>query len=1107
MNGFPYSLGLDIGITSVGWAVIRNDIHGEPIKIERLGVRIFDRAENPKDGSSLAAPRRLARGSRRVVRRRRHRKERIKHLIEQSGMMSKAEQLALLSSGSYDKSVYELRVDALERPLSREEAVRLLIHFSQRRGYRSNSKSEEAKDAAENGKVKSAISANRERMEKCGYRTVGEMLWKDDLFKRVNPDGSVVLVVHNQPDDYKVTVERSMLAEELALIFSRQRELGADWAAEEFESQYYEIWSGQRSFDEGPGGDSKYGGNQIEKMLGTCTFETDPPLPRAPKASYTAEYFRLLQVANNLKLVGNGMPAEALDEEQRKAFIDLALSSASATYTQLRKKLSLPDELYFNHLYYGEKAKEEIEKKKLGLMPFYHKLRTALNKVEKGALDKLSVEQRDEIARVLTLYKGDDKRTEGLKEAGIPEPYIPTLLELSAAKAGHLSLAAMGKLIPRLEQGYTYDKACKEVYGSHDGKKDTERSRRLNIQMAGEINNPVVRRAVSQSIKVINAIVRTYGPPEVVRVELARELGKPKKVRDETTKRQSENALRNENARKHILEIKSGKVGDAPTGLDIVKFKLYQEQNGVCLYSGQSLDTARLFEPGYVDVDHIIPYSLSFDDSFSNKVLVKSEENRQKGARTPFDYFGHDEVRWNRFETLVNTQIRNFKKRKNLLMKGLSKEQSKELKQRNLVDTQYLSRLIAQLIADNLVFFETNNYNKYTRTQRVTGAITAQVRKRLGIDKIRENGDLHHAADAAVIACISPGMIQKITNYSKRCELSYTREGYVDYETGEVMTKDAFDEKYAPRFPAPWPLFRKELEARLSEDPRGEIDLLQLSTYESDEEISPVFVSRMPNHKVTGAAHMETIRSGKMPGGTVTKTALANLKLDKKTGEIAGYYRPEDDPLLYEALKARLAAAGGDGKKAFASPFYKPKHNGEQGPLVKKVKIYDKASLNVPVNQGLAANGSMVRLDVFRVEGEGYYFVPIYVADTVKKELPDRAPVAAAPYEKWKVMSDENFLFSLFKGDLIHIARTQPFNLNRTEGGTGAESKMMSDGLFYYNGFDIDGGKLTNIQLHDRSYSKKSLGGKTLSLIEKYQVDVLGNYTPIKHPEKRKGFR
>src|SRR5699024_6378288 len=128
---------------------------------------------------------------------------------------------------------------------------------------------------------------------------------------------------------------------------------------------------------------------------------------------------------------------------------------------------------------------------------------------------------------------------------------------------------------------------------------------------------------------------------------------------------------------------------------------------------------------------------------------------------------------------------------------------------------------------------------------------------------------------------------------------------YVDPETGELLSQADFDKKYAPEFPEPYDGFRQELLARLSPDPDTRIRELHLPHYDDGEEIRPVFVSQMPRRKVTGPAHAQTIRSGKKPGYALSKKALTELKLDKN-GEIAGYYNPKDDVLLYNALKARL---------------------------------------------------------------------------------------------------------------------------------------------------------------------------------------------------------
>lgn len=1092
-----YTLGLDIGIASVGWAVLENNIDGEPIKIERLGVRIFDKAE-ATDGSPLAKHRREARGQRRTIRRKRHRKDRIKQLIQQNGIMTRVEMAEMFEHSQFETSVYELRVQALERALTKQEFVRVLIHLAQRRGYKSNSKSEEAKDK-ENGKVKSAISENKQCMEENGYRTIGEMLLNDDRFWECNPDGTKIFVPHNHLDDYRTTVERSMVEDEIRLIFSRQRALGVPYATAEFEEAYLEIWGSQRNFDEGPGGKSPYGGNMIEKMLGHCTFEKDEP--RAAKGSYSAEYFRLLQDVNHLRLVKNNGESSALTAEQKQIYIDLVMKSATASYAQLRKKLELSNDVSFNMLRYGSDEIGKVERKKLGHMKFYHEMRKALNTVQKDAISTVSWEQRDEIARILLCYKSDDKRKAQLEKLDIPHDFIPALLTLSTSKTAHLSAKALRKLIPYLEKGMTYAEACKEVYGEH--KSSITKKNKLSLFDIEPINNPVVRRAVSQTIRVINAVVREYGAPEVVRVELAREMGKPYDVRTQITKKQEANAKKNEELRQQIKKIK----GAEPTGQDIVKFKLFQDQKGVCLYSGQNLDMTRLFEAGYVDVDHIIPYSISFDDSYTNKVLVCSSENRQKGNRIPADYFKSDPARWQRFETLVNTRVHNWKKKRNLLTQALSEEQKNGFKQRNLVDTQYIARVMYNLINDHLQFAETGKYDKKRRTQAVNGAITAHVRKRLGIQKIREDGDLHHAVDAAVVACVSPSMIQKVTQYTKHREcIRKTKEGYLDTETGELMTREAYDAKYSPRFPAPWERFRQELEARLSDNPAEEIARLHLATYDSEEEIKPVFVSRKQTHKISGAAHEATIRSAKKPGGSISKKPLTSLSLNKKTGEIKDYYAPESDRLLYEALKKRLEEFDGNAEKAFAEPFYKPKCDGTRGPLVKKVKIYEKKTITVPVGGGNADNGSMIRVDVFYVEDEGYYYVPIYTADVIKDELPNKAVVQKKLPEDWKKMDDKDFLFSMYPNELLYIEHRKGIKLKTKKGSSRQEQIVRKAGLYYFKGLNIAANALFIIT-HDNGYEQPSLGGKTLSCLKKYTVDALGNYSEVSLPEKRKPLR
>ena len=149
----------------------------------------------------------------------------------------------------------------------------------------------------------------------------------------------------------------------------------------------------------------------------------------------------------------------------------------------------------------------------------------------------------------------------------------------------------------------------------------------------------------------------------------------------------------------------------------------------------------------------------------------------------------------------------------------------------------------------------------------------------------------------------------------------------------------------------------------------------------------------------------------------------------------------------------------------------------------------------------------MARIDVFHVEDDGYYFVPIYTADTVKEILPQKAVVANTAAENWKEMRDSDFLFSLYAGDLIKIARKKPVGLKATNKETSGEPELLrSEWMLYYSGADISTASITGTT-HDRKYTGRSIGVKTLLSIEKYEVDPLGEYHKVHTPEKRQTFR
>lgn len=1085
-----YAIGLDIGIASVGWAVVALDSNERPCGIISMNSRIFTEAEHPKTGASLAAPRRAARSARRRLRRHRHRNERLRALLVHKGVLC-LEELDALFYGKLE-DIYTLRVRALDELLTGQELARVMIHLSQRRGFRSNRKNA---TTAEDGVILSAVAANTEEMEIHGYRTVGEMLLKDPRFSCHK---------RNKGGEYISTVSRQQIEDEVHQIFLAQRDLGNPHTSCDLEDAYLEILLSQRSFDEGPGGNSPYGGDMIYNRIGNCIFYPDQK--RAVKASYSFEYFTLLEKINHIR-IQNGDTAEPLTPQQRETLISLAHKTEDVSYAKIRKALCLSSDSRFNIIRYTSEDWEKCEKKtKLGCMKAYHQMRRAFDKISKDHILSVSVQDRNTIATALTIYKTSGKIRQYLKENGVPENLIDATESIgNFSKAGHLSIAACDKIIPFLEQGMNYSDACTSAGFSFRGHEAQERTMLLVPKEVNydSITSPVAKRAISQTIKVINAIIRKQGKsPMFINVEVARELAHDFSDRKKIEKENKNNKEKNE----QIMDRLRKEFGLlSPTGQDLVKLKLYEQQQGVCPYSQKQMAMDRIFDPDYAEIDHIIPYSISFDDSYKNKVLVFAKENREKGNRLPLQYM--PESRRAPYILWVKQTVKDYKKQQLLLKEAITEDDESRFLERNLQDTKTASRFILNYLNDHLLFAPSST-NRKKRVTAVSGVITSYMRKRWQISKKRADGDLHHAVDALVVACTTDAMIQQISRHAAYRECRYIRDADISYaiddRTGEVFKT----------FPAPWPQFHKELEGHLSSDPRRFLADARLPLYVAGELSAPekpIFVSRAPRRTITGAAHEDTVKAK----GTVnTKTGEKNVavckvplqKLKLKNNEIENYYQKESDLLLYHALLERLKQFDGDAGKAFADPFHKPKSDGSPGPLVKKVKIWETTTANVPLHggTGIADNGSMVRVDIFYIEDDGYYLVPVYVADTVREALPNKACVAHKPQSQWKTMHEEDFLFSLYPDDLVKITSSKEIPLhskNKSEPTIKAQSPL----LVYYSGTDISSAAIT-VLTHDGSREVRGLGVKTLISMEKYTVDILGEYHKVSK-ESRQSFR
>ena len=1062
-----YTIGLDIGIASIGWAVINNDKN----RIENLGVRVFKKAETP-EGKSLNEDRRIARGTRVRIRRRKIRMEKIKKLFVKYKLISIEELNQLYNLKESDKSVWELRKIALDQKITPQEWARVLTSIAKRRGYKSNRKTEVENE--EVGKLTKGTIENKKILEEKKYRTIGEMFYEDEKFKEAK---------RNKSGEYNKTVLRKLLKEEVEILFENQRKFGNQYASKEFEKEYLEIFEYQKDF---------LTEKLLERMLGKCTFEKDEH--RAPKNSYSFERFMLLQKVNNLKLAQDGKVVE-LTNEQRNKIIDLAYEQAEIKYNTIRKKLGIDENTRFTGISYTKKKEtknevEEAEKQRFVKLEGYHKIKAQFKKEKKEKIWEEKIKNNKEIQNIiadsLVRNKTDDSIKQYLKERNIESEIYETVTSINFTKFGHLSYKAIDKILVGLEKGLTYDKACAEAgYDYKVGGNKRYKKLPIITEIDNSIRlNPVVLRAVSQTRKVINSIIDQYGSPVAIYIETARDLSKSMDERKKIEKIQKENMSQNEKIKKDIKET----FGFEAKPFDIVKMKLWKEQKGMCAYSQKQIPASKLYEDNFVQVDHIIPFSRCFDDSYNNKVLVFTDENQRKKERTPYEYFGNDEQRWNKFETFVkSTYINKNRKMSNLLVKKFDEEKSKDWVQRNINDTKYISRFLYNYIADNLEFEESDLKRKvYT----INGKATAILRHYWGIKKDRQESDKHHAQDAIIIACASNKNIKRVSDYSRRKELYMDR---IDYETGEIIGTEYNKEITIKE---PWEKFREEVEARMSDNPSHALKYGGFYNYDDIdvEKIKPIFVSRMPERKINGKAHKDTMRSMKFlkqgEDYTVVKKNLTNIS---KT-EIEDIVKNEkfqklylSDKKTYDAIYEEMKQNEFKAEKAFSNKVFRKPSKNNNGNIVRSIKIPQSGEVGVILkNNSITENASMVRVDVFE-RNKQFYLVPIYVSDFVKKQLPNKAIVQNKKETEWIEM-DENyeFKFSLYPNDLIKIKK-----------------KGENEQFLYYQSTHRGTGAINTITVNGEE-KKTGIGAKTLEIFEKYEVDMLGNISKVKK-EFRKG--
>jgi CRISPR-associated endonuclease Csn1 len=517
---------------------------------------------------------------------------------------------------------------------------------------------------------------------------------------------------------------------------------------------------------------------------------------------------------------------------------------------------------------------------------------------------------------------------------GFKENHIPFLLNINhQADYGSLSAKAIKKVLPHLMDGQIYDQACLLSGYNHSSSLTTAQNNdrilkdTLDLIKKNSLRNPVVEKILNQMINVINAIIAdpSMGKPDEIRVELARELKNNNEQRSEMTKAINKSTTEHEQIRK-LLHHEFGI--HRVTRNDIIRYKLWKETDGISLYTGKTIEASKLFSKEY-DIEHIIPKSRLFDDSFSNKTICERQLNIDKSNKTAYSFLE---------EKLTPEEFDQFEKRIKSLFGKISRTKQNKLLMadneipegfidRQLRETQYIAKKAKEIllevsrnvtatigsVTDKLredwelieVMKELNwdKYHKLGLTKEEVGKNGERLYKIQ--DWTKRNDHRHHAMDAITVAFTKPAYIQYLNNLNAR-DINNKKANVILGIESKYLKRDKNNKL---RFIAPMPNFREEAKKQLANI---------LISYKAKNKVvtnnkNITKIKGGTNQKVQltprGQLHKETVY-GKLQQ-YVTKEEKVNASFT------AEYINKVAKKQYREALFTRLSENDNDPKKAF----------------------------------------------------------------------------------------------------------------------------------------------------------------------------------------------
>ena len=976
-------LGLDLGSSSIGWAIIEentkevigNEQTEEVDKIIAIGSRILPLTtdENTQFSKGQAITKNADRTAKRT-----QRKGYDRYQLRRTLLLEELKRASIWDGtplGINKLELWRVRARSVKEQISLSELGRVLCHINQKRGYRT-AKSDFG-DKKLGAHVQQIVDRYREIKEQ--GLTIGEFVYQG--------------LLSNAAFRCKErTYPRIAYIEEYDAIMSCQKKFYPDILTKERIAYIRDyIIFHQRPL------------KSCKHLVGRCELERHDVLndhsgrvrnqgPKvAPRSSPLFQVCKIWECINNLTICNKVNDTLHITLEQKQAIFDFMNTNDKLKSANLKTILGIKSKewlfskavgagLQGNTTYYAIRNA-------LGDYPQAHELLRFDLKVidgnivntDTGELTKIidSSFEHEPLYRLWhTLYSiSDIEELRGLlrhKYNIVDEDVIDALCQIDFVKAGYgnKSSRAIRKILPYLQEGMQYyDAKIAAGYDDTPLTREQNSARELVERLLpipnGELRQPVVEKILNQLVNLVNALMDEYGRFDEIRVELARELKQSREEREKASKAMSSNQRVNEAIAKRINE----EYGLVPTRSRIQKWKMWDEADKCCMYCGAPVNVKEFLLGFGVEVEHIIPRSLLFDDSFSNKVCACRKCNKEKNNRTAYDFMesrgvGEFEAyvaRVNELAERKNGGISNTKRNK-LLMPA--KDIPTDFIERQLRESQYIAKKAKEMLlsichnvyatSGSITDFirhiwgwdevlHTLNFERY-RNAGLTEMVEREVDgKKIEVERIKDwskrMDHRHHAIDALTIACTKQGYIQRINNLNSLKEVAYSL--VVDEKQGEE-TKERLTR--LQRYIKQQPHFSTAEVARV-------VDGIAVSFKGGKRAVS---VGKRYIHK--GGKRICVQRGIIIPRGALSEESvygrITNSESGKKdyvikykVGSIA-LEHVEDvvDKRIREILRERLEQFGGRPEKAFAEPVLD-----HQGREIRSVRRYTGLNSTVPL--------------------------------------------------------------------------------------------------------------------------------------------------------------